>query len=111
VAKGLLAPPDPAAPGIFALADPDRVRSLVSGTGFASPRLEEVPTHLRFADFDAYWRYLTELAGGISPVLRGLPPEKQAEIRATLRDAAAPFESEGRYDFPGLCLNALTSRT
>jgi ubiquinone/menaquinone biosynthesis C-methylase UbiE len=109
VARGHLPPPDPTASGIFALADPDRIRALVTGAGFAEPEIEEVPTRLRFADFDAFWRYLTELAGGISPVLRGLPMEDAAEIRAQLREAAAPYETTGGYDFPGLCLNAVTS--
>jgi ubiquinone/menaquinone biosynthesis C-methylase UbiE len=109
VTQGFMTPPDPAAPGIFALAAPDRVRALVTGAGFGPPQIEDVPTHRRFADFEAYWRYLTELAGGVSPVLRGLSPEKQAEVRAALREAAAPFEVGRGYDLPGLCLNALTS--
>jgi ubiquinone/menaquinone biosynthesis C-methylase UbiE len=110
VTQGFMAPPDPTAPGIFALATPDRVRALVSGAGFGPPQIEDVPTHRRFADFEAYWRYLTELAGAVSPVLRGLPPQEQAAVRAALREAAAPFETGGGYTLPGLCLNALTSR-
>jgi ubiquinone/menaquinone biosynthesis C-methylase UbiE len=109
VVRGLMTPPDPNAPGIFALADPNRVRDLVTGAGFAEPELEAVPTHRRFADFEDYWRYLTELAGAISPVLRGLSPDERAAVRAHLRQAAAPFAVDGGYDLPGLCLNAVTS--
>jgi ubiquinone/menaquinone biosynthesis C-methylase UbiE len=109
VSRGLMAPPDPTAPGIFALANPDRVRALVTGAGFAEPEIEEVPTHRAFADFDAYWRYLTELAGGISPVLRGLSPDQQQDVRELIRTAAESFATTRGYDFPGLCLNALTS--
>ena len=109
VSRGLMAPPDPTAPGIFALADPARVRKLVLAAGFAEPEMEEVPTHRAFADFDGYWRYLTELAGAISPVLRGLAPDEQAEVRAAVRAAAAPYAIDRGYDFPGLCLNAVTS--
>ena len=109
IARGLLIPPDPTAPGIFALADPIRVRALVTGAGFAVPEIEEVPTYRRFADFEAYWRYLTELAGGISPILLGLPSEKRVEVREELREAAAPFAVGDGYDFPRLCLNAVTS--
>jgi SAM-dependent methyltransferase len=109
VERGLLASPDPNAPGIFALADPNRVRDLVTGAGFAEPEFAAVRTHRRFADFEAYWRYLTELAGGISPVLRGLSPDEREAVRAQLREAVAPFAVDGSYDFPGLCLNAVTS--
>lgn len=109
VAKGLMAPPDPTAPGIFALADANRLRALVTAAGFADPEIEEVATHRTFADFDAYWRYLTELAGAISPVLRGLSSEDRAEVGEAVRAAAAPYASGQGYDFPGRCLNAVTS--
>ena len=109
VARGLMARPDPFAPGIFALADPARVRGLVTAAGFAEPEIEGVSTHRTFADFDAYWRYLNELAGAISPVLRGLAPEERAEVQEAVRVAAAPYASDRGYDFPGLCLNAVTS--
>ena len=108
VARGDLAPPDPTAPGIFALADPDRLRAFVTGAGFTTPEIEEVSTRRRFADFDAYWRYLIEQAGAISPVLRGLSSEEQTAVQVQLREAAAPFAVEGAYDIPGLCLNAVT---
>ncbi len=107
--RGHMAPPDPTAPGIFALADPERLRALVMGAGFAAPQLEEVPSHKRFASFDAYWDYLTELAGAISPILRTLPQEEQHAVQEQLREATAPFATEGGYDLPGLCLNAVTS--
>ena len=109
VAEGHMAPPDPTAPGIFALADPDRLRTLVMVADFADPEIEEVPTTRGFADFDAYWRYLTELAGAISPVLRGLSPQERTSLQERLHEAAARFARDGGYVFPGLCLNAVTS--
>ena len=57
-------PANPKDPGIYAMADPERVRSLVQDAGFAEPRLDEVGVRWRFEDCDAYWRYVTELAGG-----------------------------------------------
>ncbi len=108
VAKGLMAPPDPTAPGIFALADANRLRALVTAVGFADPEIEEVATHRTFADFDAYWRYLTELAGAITPVLRALSPEDRADVRDAVRTGSAPYAAGQGYDFPGRCLNAVT---
>ncbi len=109
VSRGLMAPPDPVAPGIFALADPARIRDFVTAASFAEPEIEAVPTHRTFADFDAYWRYLNELAGAISPILRSLSQDDRAEVREQVRDTAAPFATDRGYDFPGLCLNAVTS--
>ena len=45
-------PPDPTAPGPFSLSDPERVRGLLMGAGFADVRTEEVTTHFTFPDVD-----------------------------------------------------------
>ena len=86
-------PANPKDPGIYAMADPERVRSLVQDAGSAEPRLDEVGVRWRFEDCDAYWRYVTELAGGIAMVLQAMP-ETDRELRrvATLIARAANAE-------------------
>jgi SAM-dependent methyltransferase len=101
-------PPDPQEPGAFVMADPERIRKLVVGAGFAEPKIEEVPFRWRFADQDAYWRFLTETAASFSPVLRALSPEEQGAVRGRVHEAARPFYSGEGYDFPAVCLNAVT---
>ena len=108
VQSGRIAPPDPEAPGPFTMADPGRVRELVVGAGFAEPEIEEVPFRLPFAEQDAYWRYLTETSASASPVLRSLPPEERDKVRQQVHEAARPFRSGEGYDFPAVCLNAVT---
>ncbi len=100
--------PNPGAPGIFALADASRLESLVMGAGFRAPKIVEFPTQRRFADFASYWRYLTELAGAISPVLRGLSDSDRAEVQEELRVSIARYAVRAGYELPGLCLNAAT---
>jgi len=90
------------------MADTGRIRELVVGAGFAEPEIEEVAFRLPFADQDAYWRYLTETSASSSPVLRSLPPEEQAKVREQVQEAARPFQSGEGYDFPAVCLNAVT---
>src|SRR3712207_6420675 len=102
-----IAPPDPKAPGAFVMADPGRIRELVVGAGFAEPEIEEVSFRLPFADWDAYWRYLTETSASAAPVLRSLSPEEQDEVREQVHEAARPFQSGEGYDFPAVCLNAV----
>jgi hypothetical protein len=63
VEQGHIPPPDPEAPGIFAMADQGRIRELVMGAGFVEPEIEEVSFRWSFADQDTYWRFLTEAAG------------------------------------------------
>ena len=108
IAQGAMTPRAPDSPGIFAMDNPERVRSLVTGAGFAEPEIEAVPTRRRFPSFEAFWSYLTDLAGAISPVLRGLSPESQRLVKAELEEMSRPFAQGNRYDFPALCLNAVT---
>ncbi len=108
VELGYVSPPDPEAPGAFAMADPRRIRELVVGAGFAEPEVEEVHFRRRFANRDAYWRFLVETAASMSPVLRALPPEARRTVRERVHEAARPFHSGEGYDFPAVCLNTMT---
>jgi SAM-dependent methyltransferase len=108
VELGHIPPPDPEAPSAFFMANPGHIRELVVGVGFAEPEIEEVSFRLPFADWDAYWRYLTETSASASPVLRSLPLEEQDAVREQAHEAARPFQSGEGYDFPAVCLNAVT---
>ena len=79
VELGHAPPPEPGAPGIFAMADEARIRELVTGAGFDPPRIEEVEVVWSFADDEELWRFVTELAGGIALVIRGSPRTSNCE--------------------------------
>jgi SAM-dependent methyltransferase len=106
--QGHIPPPDPGAPSAFAMADRGRIRELVVGAGFAEPEIEEVSFRWPFADRDAYWRYVTETSASTSPALRALAPEVQTNARKQVHEAARPYRSGEGYDFPAVCLNAVT---
>jgi SAM-dependent methyltransferase len=108
VELGHTPPPEPEAPGAFAMADPGHIRELVVGADFAEPEIEEVSFRLPFADRDAYWRYLTDTSASSSTILRSLPPEEQAKVRQQVHEGARAFRSGEGYDFPAVCLNAVT---
>jgi ubiquinone/menaquinone biosynthesis C-methylase UbiE len=101
-------PANPKDPGIFAMADPERVRSLVHGAGFAQPRLDEVEVRWRFEDFDAYWRFVTELAGGIAMVLQAMPETDREAVRKLVERATGDYRVDRGLDLPGVALNAAT---
>src|SRR5919106_573304 len=48
--QGHIPPPEPGAPGAFAMADPGRIRELLIGAGFAEPEVEEVSFRWSFAE-------------------------------------------------------------
>ena len=106
--QGHIPPPEPEAPGAFAMADPGRTRELVVRAGFAEPEIEEVSFHFAFVDQEAFWRYLTETSASASPVLRSLPTTAQEAIREQVHEAARPFHSGEGYAFPAVCLNVVT---
>jgi ubiquinone/menaquinone biosynthesis C-methylase UbiE len=110
IAERHMAPPAPGTPGIFALSDATRIHELISQAGFASPEVAEIPLTWRFPSFDAYWWVLTEVAGAISPILRGLDPEAQSRVRAGIGEMALPFRSGDGYAFPALCVNVSAGR-
>jgi ubiquinone/menaquinone biosynthesis C-methylase UbiE len=100
---------NPHDPGIFAMADPDRVRSLLRAGGFGEPRLEQVGVNWRFDDFDAYWRYVTDLAGGIAVLLQTMPEADREAVRAVVEQASREFRTDRGLELPGVALNAAAS--
>lgn len=108
VARGHMPPPEPGAPGIFAMADPALVRSLVTGAGFGEPEIEEIAFDFRYDDFDDFWDVLIRIAGPIARVLNSLPDDELQAARDAIEEAVAPFRAEdGSYSTPALCLGAL----
>jgi ubiquinone/menaquinone biosynthesis C-methylase UbiE len=100
-------PPDPLAPGIFAMASEDRTRELLRGAGFEPRRVDYVEMEWSFETTDEHWHYVMDLAGGLAMVIRSLPESDQAEIRRLTEERLAPLTGGPGYGLPGLCLNVL----
>ena len=106
VEHGHMPMPEPGAPGVFAMADPDRIASLVSGAGFGAPEIEEIAVEWRFDDFEGYMTFVAELAGSLSMALSRLDDAQRAEVRATMERNAESFRTDGGYAFTGLAFIA-----
>ena len=74
VQRGHMPPPEPGMPGIFAMGDPDSIRSLTAGAGFGELDLEEIEFEFHYADDDDVWDALVSLAGPLAP--RGAGPAR-----------------------------------
>jgi ubiquinone/menaquinone biosynthesis C-methylase UbiE len=109
VQDGHMERPEPDAPGIFSMADPERIRSLVTAAGFADPQVDEVAVQYRFEDFEDYWRFLTEMAGGIAMVVKRLSDDDRESVRDQLRGWSAGFQGDGGLVMPGVVLDAVTT--
>jgi SAM-dependent methyltransferase len=109
VERGHIPPPEPGAPGIFAMASEERTRGLLKGAGFTAVRTEEVPVQWTFRDIDEYERWVTEVAGAFAMVIRGLPEDERKALKSQLTEAFAPFVADGGYELPGVALCALAT--
>ncbi len=86
VEAGHMPPPEPGAPGIFGMADPNRIRELVTGAGFGEPSIDEVPVVWGYVDAAEHWEKTNKLAAPIAEAVNALPPEEQERVRATVAE-------------------------
>jgi ubiquinone/menaquinone biosynthesis C-methylase UbiE len=101
VQRGHMPAPEPGAPGIFALGEPDRIRELVTGAGFGEPELEEIAFEFRYTDFDDLWDALVRLAGPLARAVSALPDDERQATRAAMMENVAPYrDAEGSYTAP-----------
>ena len=108
VGRGHMPPPEPGGPGIFAMSDPELVRSMIAEAGFGEPRIEEIAFDFRYEDFDDFWDILIRIAGPIARVLKSLPDAERQATRDAIEQAIAPFRAEdGSYVTPALCWGAV----
>jgi len=100
-------PPDPLAPGIFAMASEERTRELLAQAGLEPKRMEHVEMEWGFRTADDHWRYVTELAGALAMLMQALPEREQAAVRRLTEERLDPIVRRPGYGLHGLCLNVL----
>jgi SAM-dependent methyltransferase len=109
VERGHLSPPEPGAPGVFAMASAERTRALLADAGFGTVRTEEVPVRFAIAGGREYLAIATDTAGPTAILLRGLSDSERAALEAKLEQALSPFAAGGGYELPGVALAARAS--
>jgi ubiquinone/menaquinone biosynthesis C-methylase UbiE len=102
-----LQPPEPTAPGVFAMADPEHTRSLLAGAGFKVVRMETIGLAWTFDDFEAYWRFLHAHVGAVAAILRALPEDGRRAVRERLEREVEPLSAGAGYAIPGSTQNTL----
>jgi SAM-dependent methyltransferase len=110
VESGHLPPPEPGQPGILALADTARLLRLFADAGLTEPESDEVPFAFTFTDEDDYWRFLFDVAGAISMVLKRLDDEARAAIRVELSTRLEPYRGPDGLELPAVSLVAAAAR-
>jgi SAM-dependent methyltransferase len=98
IAKALmLAPPPPGRPGVFALADADRLATLVAAAGFRDVTTGPVTVVYETRSPEHFTQWTQDVAPPIANLLKGQPPELQEQIWRDVTEAWAPLTSpDGR---------------
>lgn len=110
VELGLTSPPDPNAPGMFALADPDRLYELIGDAGFLEVVVASIELPRTSASVGAYLETMVDLSAAFGEVWKGCSEREQGEIAAKVATLVAPFRSpEGALCLPGSSLVAAAS--
>ena len=107
--RGLSPPPEPGAPGMFVLANEERLRELLHGAGFSVQRVERVAVLFEFDDVDDYIVRTTDLGGMFSRIWGDASEEDRDAITARLAEDFAPFAVDGGYELPGVAVAAAAS--
>jgi ubiquinone/menaquinone biosynthesis C-methylase UbiE len=100
-------PPDPLAPGVFAMASEERTRSLLQEAGLEPQRVETVDMAWWFESYADYWHHLTDVKGAIALVVRSLPDPAREALSEEIERRLEPFAAGDGYRVPAMCLNVL----
>lgn len=107
VELGHVVPPDPDQPGMFALADPNRVRRLLEGAGFVDVVVHSIELSRSDGSVDLYVEETLDLSSRFAEVWDRLSERHRDELRERITDLAAPFTSaDGSVRFPARSLVA-----
>jgi ubiquinone/menaquinone biosynthesis C-methylase UbiE len=91
-----LPPPPPGRPGMFALADPDRLAALVAGAGFRDVATGTLQVVFATDSPEQFTEFIRDVAP-IAALVDGQPPEVQARVWRKVTEAWASFrDAAGR---------------
>ena len=109
VAHGHMPPPEPDEPGMFVLADKQKLRALVQDAGFSNVRMDDVPVHSDYRNVDEYVVRTNEMGGMFSRAWTAAEENEREKMTEEIRDAFEPFAVDGGYELPGLAICVIAS--
>jgi SAM-dependent methyltransferase len=107
VELGHTTPPDPDAPGMFALAPPGRLQDVLEAAGFLDVRIGAVEPPRSFDSVDDYIAETRDLSSMFSELFDPLSDEQRAEVVARVAELAQPYvDADGILRWPARSLVA-----
>jgi SAM-dependent methyltransferase len=102
VRRGVVPPPEPGAPGMFTLANDQRIEELLADAGFATWKIEDVPVRFVAADPGEYIAGARETGGVFARAWEAATENEREEMTAELAAAFAHHHVKGRLELPGV---------
>ncbi len=90
----------PGSPGPFSLADPERLRALLTGAGFAEPQLEALDETIVLGDVDAALAWLTDMGPAARPLAEAEPAARERAL-AAMREVLEAHQTAVGVSFAG----------
>jgi ubiquinone/menaquinone biosynthesis C-methylase UbiE len=107
VELGHAEPPDPAMPGMFALADDGRLTELLQSAGFEDVVVTQVAVARHYDELPGYIKETVDLSATFSATYQQLGSDQQAEVIDAITAAAQPYVAgDGSVTLPGSSLVA-----
>lgn len=108
---GLIEPPEPGGPGMFALAGRHKLRDLLESAGFVDVVVEGVEVERFYASTEEYLAETHDLSQMFPPAMaRARDTGQESAVRAAIADSLAPFmDQSGTVVLPGRSLVASAS--
>jgi len=104
-------PPPPGAPGVFALADEQRLGGLLEQAGLEHATIEALDGEVRYDSLENWFELTQRLAGPVRALLASVDQAGLERIKQSWRESAAAYEqSDGAYVVPGRMLVASARR-
>jgi ubiquinone/menaquinone biosynthesis C-methylase UbiE len=94
VARGHVPPPEPGAPAMFAMADPDALAARLEDAGFSEVEVQALEFGFTFPTLQAWWESQLDLSPTLRPTLEGLEPAEAQATRAAIEEQLAPYVTD-----------------
>jgi SAM-dependent methyltransferase len=110
IAEGLSEPPDPSAPGMFALAADGAVQELLEEAGFVEVTVDGVDIERRYPNAGAFIDETLDVSMMFAQAFRAAPAATQTAVRTKIAEALSAFAtSDGALVLPGRSLVAVAN--
>jgi SAM-dependent methyltransferase len=107
MARELLPPPAPDAPGPMALSEPGALQELLETAGFDDIEVEPLELAFEPSSLDDWWEYVTNTSPGVGEAIGELAPADHYKLRDLVDAGYAPYvRDDGSLKLPALALVA-----